>query len=61
MKIDETGIKMGGMMRCCIKTIMDTPLGTQVQPGEKLKCNWCKGGVVLNGSRMWEWDESLGG
>ena len=51
LTIDECGLKHGGLMRCCIKTLSQVPPDKTF---DVLSCNWCSNQMVLRG-KYWEW------
>ena len=50
----QTGLRQGGLMRCCIKTLQDIPVDTEVAYGEIRKCGWCPSKIILREDNRWE-------
>ena len=60
MKLEETKLNIGGLMRCCIKTLedwMDAHKDDDVADGTKIKCRWCKNGQMVLEGGIWMWDK----
>ena len=59
---DEKGrenlIRQGGLMRCCIQTIVDFDTDGMVpEENTSMGCKWCDSSVIYRDG-AWEWDRS---
>lgn len=52
-KAGEKRIRIGGLMRCCLKTIEEAE--TKNVEGETLACRWCSGDGMVYRNGAWEW------
>lgn len=48
-------LRIGGVMRCCIQTLNDTPLRSENE-GEILKCVYCSNSLRVRAG-AWEWND----
>jgi hypothetical protein len=48
-------IRIGGLLRCCLKTIEDSTVLQHIE-GEKVECRWCSQGRMRFRDGAWEWD-----
>ena len=59
MKLYETKIHMGGMLRCCVATIQDLYPEQEFENGLELDCKYEKTGnksiILIDG--VWKWNE----
>lgn len=46
----------GGLMRCCLQTIENTPVNDE--EGEVLPCAYCRSSMRLEGG-IWKWAKDL--
>ena len=52
----------GGMMRCCVQSLIDDPQYGHGKEGDKTECRWCKTGIVFkDGGWRWVGPEEDGG
>ena len=59
MKLCETKINIGGMLRCCIATIQELDPEQEFENGLELDCKYEKSGnksMVLD-SGVWKWND----
>lgn len=60
MKVDETRIEQGGLMRCCIQTIAELGPNTDYPDGTIIDCKYEKAGnkslMFLSG--VWRWNDA---
>jgi hypothetical protein len=54
MKMGETKISIGGLMRCCIGTLDESDLDREVHSGDVVHCKWCKSSMILE-EGLWRW------
>jgi hypothetical protein len=60
--MNDTSIRIGGMLRCCIKMLGDIPDDAIVNSGEIKKCPYCAGSAILRGpdeAGKWYWEASF--
>lgn len=57
MKIDDTQVDHGGLMRCCLETL-HSKLGRDVLNGDILPCNHCNESMILVDG-VWRWNSPL--
>jgi len=58
MKLDDTVIKTGGMLRCCITTVQELDPEQEFENGLELDCKYEKAGnksiILIDGA--WQWN-----
>jgi len=60
MKHGNTRINIGGMLRCCVATLNEMDLDTEVENGQTLDCKYEKENnqsMILEDG-IWKWNES---
>ena len=58
MKGKETTITTAGVFRCCVSSVADELLETDVKPGDESMCEHCRRKFVLGDDNCWvpkEW------
>lgn len=44
----------GGLMRCCVQSLLEDPKYGNGKEGDRTECRWCKGGIVFKDGG-WRW------
>ena len=55
MKATDYAIKEGGLLRCCIETLIKTELDSVPEEGDTIQCLHCKDFVTMH-KGFWQWD-----
>jgi hypothetical protein len=55
MKASDFSIKQGGLMRCCIQTLMETELEAKPKDGDTIRCSFCGEAMTMH-KGFWQWD-----
>lgn len=55
MKLKDTRIRIGGLMRCCLETIYQLPPDTDYTEGIVVPCKHCSSSVILEDGK-WRWN-----
>ena len=59
MKANERRVAIGGLMRCCLRSIADSEEETEV--GSTMVCRWCTAGAMrVEEDGVWHWDHPAG-
>ncbi len=57
MKLFETTVNIGGLLRCMFTTLYKLSPDREVTDGETIKCDFCKQEIVLMHG-VWYWKKS---
>lgn len=53
MKMEETKINIGGLLRCCLQNFQEQD-SKEVNENDIITCKYCGEDIILKGN-IWEW------
>lgn len=51
----EPRVRIGGLMRCCIATLLELPECLDPVEGAEVSCKYCSAGRMIFRDSAWEW------